>query len=77
MNYMALIRRQKGVSQCALAAQLGVSQSLISRCEHGWLTRPHKGLEAKLQSFFGPDWTWERLMQPVPEPTSDAGLSAR
>lgn len=73
MNYLHALRIERGLTQQQLAQWLGVDPSLISRCERGWFTRPPSGLEGKLTQFFGPEWTWKKLMQPVPSIATMSG----
>ena len=67
MNRLVFLRMQRGLSQKQLAEMLGISPGLLSRLERGWFTRPPVGCEAKLQGVFGKEWTFHRLMQPVPD----------
>lgn len=69
MNHLEFLRRERGISQRELAAIIGVNQSILSRCERGWWTKPPKGLEGKLQAYFGKQWTFDKLMQPVSDAT--------
>jgi transcriptional regulator with XRE-family HTH domain len=69
MNYMKFLRLSRCWSQSFLAKMLGIHEGTYSRIENGWLTRPPKGLDERLEAVFGKQWTFERLMQPVPDLT--------
>lgn len=69
MNWFHYLRMKKGVSQTNLAPMLGISKALVNQMERGWFTRPPKNCEAKLKEFFGEEWSFARLMEPVPDLT--------
>ncbi len=76
MNYLLFMRLQRQISQRDLAMKLGVQQSVLSKLENGWLTRAPGNLERKLKRFFGPEWTFQRLMERVPDITQNSGQGA-
>jgi hypothetical protein len=50
--------------------------------ERGWFARPPKNCEPKLKEFFGEEWTFEKLMEQVPDLTelsaaASGGAAAR
>jgi len=65
MNNLKLLRLTRGLSQVQMAQQLGMSPITFNRIERGWYSRPYQGLEDQFRAVFGPEWTFERLMQPV------------
>lgn len=70
MNKLQVLRMQRGLSQAQLGKMLGIDPSTLSRCERGWFAKAPSGLEEKLRQFFGPEWTFTRLMEPVPDLTA-------
>ena len=78
MNQLVFLRMQRQMTQRQLAARLGISNSLLCRMERGWFTRAPNGVEAGLQQIFGQNWTFERLMRPVPDlPRESTACEAR
>ncbi|MGO9118502.1 MAG: helix-turn-helix domain-containing protein [Desulfomonilaceae bacterium] len=71
MTYLQFLRLQKGITQKALAEALGVSPTALCRVERGWLARCPMELEEKLTAFFGPEWSFQKLMETPPEPRPD------
>jgi transcriptional regulator with XRE-family HTH domain len=67
MNNLQLLRLQKKLSQRDLAKILKLHPSTINRVERGWFAKPPDGLEKRLQAVFGKEWTFARLMEPVPD----------
>ena len=67
MNHLQFSRLKSDESQGALAGKLGIHPTLLSRLERGWFTRPPAGLEDRLKEAFGAEWTFSRLMEPVPD----------
>lgn len=68
MTYIQLLRQVRGVSQRDLAKRLGVGHCDLSKIENGWYSRVPQHVEKALIKFFGPEWTFESLMQQVAEP---------
>ncbi len=66
MNYLELLRKQRGETQKQLAEKLGIDAITMNRIERGWYARPPKGLEIRLAEVFGPGWTFAKLMEQVP-----------
>ena len=68
MNNLKVLRQSKGLTQRNLARMIGVNYVTLNRAENGWFAKPPNELETKLQAVFGPEWSWDRLMAPAPEP---------
>ncbi len=66
MTNLQILRLKKGLSQKKLAVQLCIHPSTMNQIEGGWFSRPPAGIDSKLKDFFGPKWTWTRLMQEPP-----------
>lgn len=58
------------MSQKELAGKLGVDPAIVSKLEHGWFTRAPGNLGTMLTEVFGREWTFARLMEPVPDLTT-------
>ncbi len=71
MNFFHFLRVNKGLTQRAIAQKMHVHPAMISKLEQGWFARCGRGLESKLQEIFGKEWTFKRLMQPVPDIAAD------
>ena len=69
MNQLKLLRQVRRMSQRDLAKRLGIGHCDLSKIENGWYSRVPGHVEAKLLKVFGPEWTFDALMQPVAEPT--------
>lgn len=67
MNHLNYLRLQRGLSQRDLASLLKIHPATMNRIERGWVAKPPEGLEGRLQAVFGKEWTFERLMERVPE----------
>jgi hypothetical protein len=68
MNWFQSLRFQRQVSQRSLAKKLQINPSVVPRLEGGWFARcPGKDLDARLQAFLGPKWTFEKLMDKIPD----------
>jgi len=78
MTRLRLLRLQRGLEQRELANILGIGQSLLSRLEHRWFTRcPNQAvIERSLRAFFGPDESFESLMQEAEPDRTPAAMSA-
>lgn len=71
MNWLQYLRIQRGLNQKQLAEHIGVNPDFLCRVERGWFSKPPSRIDAKLRAFFGPEWTFDRLMEPVPDITPD------
>jgi transcriptional regulator with XRE-family HTH domain len=60
------------MSQRDLAKRLGIGHCDLSKIENGWYSRVPVHVQAKLLKVFGPEWTFDALMQEVAEPTPPA-----
>jgi DNA-binding XRE family transcriptional regulator len=76
MNKFKMLRLTRGLSQKQLADFLGIHEVTLCRIERGWYSRPPTGLEDKLRQFFGPEWTFARLMEPVKDLASSGSDAA-
>jgi transcriptional regulator with XRE-family HTH domain len=75
MGNLEYLRRLKGMSQQELAAALGCHPSVLSKLERGWQVKVSDQTTARLVSFFGCEWSLEKLLsqhqtQIKPDPTS-------
>lgn len=66
MNFFHFLRVNRGLTQRAIAQKMHVHPAMISKLEQGWFARCSEDMELKLQETFGKEWTFKRLMQPVP-----------
>jgi DNA-binding XRE family transcriptional regulator len=71
MNHLMFLRLKKDLSQKALAELLKINPVTMCRIERGWYAKPPVELEHRLQIIFGKEWTFERLMEPVPDITAN------
>ena len=69
MNYLHFLRCQRGLTQKNLAELLKLNAVTVCRIERGWYAKPPSGYEERLQAIFGREWTFQRLMEPVPDLT--------
>jgi len=72
MTNLQLLRMKQGLSQRELADRLKIPRECLNRCERGWFAKPPRGVEKALRNFFGPDWTFARLMEEPPEPRPES-----
>jgi len=74
MTYLAYLRMKRGLKQHELARAFGIHPALFNKIERGWYRKPPRGFEDRCRAFFGPEWTFDRLMAepPDPEPGIDA-----
>ena len=72
MNYLKMLRLQRGHTQAQMAERLAIHEVTYNRLENGWFARPPTGVESNLQRVFGRGWTFGALMEPVPRPSAPA-----
>jgi transcriptional regulator with XRE-family HTH domain len=72
MTTLQVLRLKRGESQQEIAAALKIHPTTYNRIERGWLTKPPRELETRLQRIFGSEWSWETLMAEPPAPTPEA-----
>ena len=70
---IALLRRRHGLTQQALAEQLGVTQTQIHRLEKGLITDPHMSQVKALAQALGVSTDWlvglrETVDETIPRP---------
>ncbi len=71
MNHLMFLRLQKGLSQKALADLLKINPVTMCRIERGWYAKAPKELEKRFQTIFGVKWSFDRLMESVPDITAN------
>jgi DNA-binding XRE family transcriptional regulator len=76
MNQLQFLRRRRGLTQKAMADLVKIHPVTYCRIERGWLAKPPAELEDKLRAIFGPEWTFARLMEPVPDLTASDSTAA-
>ncbi len=67
MNYFTYQRIKRGWSQKDLAEKLNLNPVTVCRVENGWYAKAPKGLNSALRKVFGKEWSFDLLMQPVPD----------
>lgn len=70
MNYLVFFRMQRGLTQKQLAKLLNVDSTVLCRIERGWLARVPNSVDEAFKRIFGKEWSFERLMKPVPDITT-------
>ena len=71
MTKLKLLRMKRGLTQEQMASILEIAPTFLSRLECGWFARCPGDLESKFQEIFGEEWTFARLMRPVPDIAAD------
>lgn len=72
MTNLQLLRITKGMSQAELAKKLGMRPCDLSKLENRWFAKISARVFGNIKRLFGPEWTFETLMQEVAEPTPPA-----
>ncbi len=67
MNHFRYLRIAKGLTQRDLAKRLGVHETALSRMENGWIARINPTVERRIKRIFGSQWSFDRLMERVPD----------
>jgi transcriptional regulator with XRE-family HTH domain len=67
MRNIRLLRIALGLSQEALAKRLRIDSTALSHIENGWLPRNRAALEKRFKSIFGPEWTFDKLLEQAPD----------
>jgi transcriptional regulator with XRE-family HTH domain len=72
MNYLMFLRLRRGLSQKDLAELMKINPVTMCRLERGWYAKPPADIEVRLKAIFGQEWTFDRLMRPVPDFASNS-----